>query len=345
MRIVRWILFALGFLLGSAVGNATRGESPDEDLLVLPPPAASDDPRELSGWVGVGALRRVSYDRDDSTSEEDCGNCRRAWILDSDHRFDCFISPMTNPVFFEDPRTLTEARVIFMHQNVPNRPPLAGGDFQFLGVQARAALTERLSAVMTKSGYFLGGAPAPIDDGWSDLSLGLKYNLYADPVAQQLVSLGINYELPVGSAQAQQGNGGGEFHAYVTGGTAVGELSHLISAFGWRMPGNPDAESQLMYWSNHWDTRLNSSGLYFLAECNWYHYLNSGAANPSSVEGLDLFNLGSTDVAGNNIVTGAAGFKLKPSIYREFGIAYEVPLTDRRDYLSNRLTLDLIFRR
>lgn len=45
----------------------------------------------------------------------DCGSacCNKrllGLIAPSDHCFDDFISPMTNPVFFEDPRTLTEAR-------------------------------------------------------------------------------------------------------------------------------------------------------------------------------------------------------------------------------------------
>ena len=39
----------------------------------------------------------------------------------SDHCFDDFISPMSNFIFFEDPRTLTEARTIFFHHQLPDR--------------------------------------------------------------------------------------------------------------------------------------------------------------------------------------------------------------------------------
>lgn len=353
MRIVRWVLFALGFLIGSAFGSAVRSETPAEDLSVLPPPSASDDPHDLSGWVGTGALQRrhptalTSVDASDGGGDEEswcsCDTARR-WVRESDHEFDCFISPITIPVFFEDPRTLTEARVIFLHQTMPTRAPLNGGEFQYLGAQARVALSERLSAVMTKGGFFFGGDPAPVDDGWSDVALGLKYNLFRDPDAQQLVSVGLNYELPVGSPAALQGNGGGEYYLYMTGGAAVFDYSHLLSTLGWRMPGSPDAESQLLQWSNHWDTRIWSGGLYVLAEANWYHYLNSGNNAPLDVEGLDLFNLGSTDVAGHDIVTGAAGLKLKRSPHRELGVAYELPLTDRRDFLTDRVTVDMILR-
>jgi len=347
MRIVRWVMFVLGFLIGSSVGRAARSESAVDDLSVLPPPSVSDDPHELSGWVGMGGLRHRANEHATASQDEwsGCSSCGDAgWLRPSDHRFDCFISPMTNPVFFEDPRTLTEARVIFMNQSLPVRGPLTGGDFQFLGVQARAAITERFSVVMTKSGFFMAGDPTPVDDGWADVSLGLKYNFYADPDAQQIITAGLNYEIPLGSDRALQGNGAGEYNLYVTGAAAVGEFSHLVSALGWRMPGNTDAESQVMYWSSHWDTRITNGGLYFLAEANWYHYLNSGAAAPLDFEGLDLFNLGSADVAGNDIVTGAAGFKLKRSPHREIGVAYEVPLTDRRDMLNDRITVDFILR-
>ena len=48
----------------------------------------------------------------------------------SDHCFDDFISPMINFVFFEDPRTLTELRPIYVKHTLPNQVgtvPLAGG--------------------------------------------------------------------------------------------------------------------------------------------------------------------------------------------------------------------------
>lgn len=59
-----------------------------------------------------------------------CGCCNKARLLGvfvpSDCRFDEFISPMTNPVYFEDPRNLTEARVIFLNNQVPGAV-LGGG--------------------------------------------------------------------------------------------------------------------------------------------------------------------------------------------------------------------------
>ena len=84
--------------------------------------------------------------------------------------------------------------------------------------------------------------------------------------------------------------------------------------------------------------------VYFLTEVNWFNWTRSGAGGIPGIEGGDFFNFGSTGVAGNDIVTGAFGFKYKPSCNMELGIAWEVPLTERRDVLDNRLTVDAIFR-
>ena len=78
----------------------------------------------------------------------------------SDCRFTEFISPMTNPVYFEDPRNLTEARVIFINHQIPGSV-LGGGDVQLLATQLRAAVTDRLSIIATKDGYIFAGADAP----------------------------------------------------------------------------------------------------------------------------------------------------------------------------------------
>lgn len=73
---------------------------------------------------------------------------------------------MTNPVFFEDPRTLTEARLIFLNHKVPGAA--AGGNVKLVACQLRAALTYRLSIIATKDGFIMSSNPL-IDDGWADI--------------------------------------------------------------------------------------------------------------------------------------------------------------------------------
>lgn len=259
----------------------------------------------------------------------------------SDHCFDDFISPMTNPVFFEDPRTLTEARLIFINHRTPTLAGNPSASVRLFAMQVRAALTQRLSIIATKDGFITTDSPL-FDDGWADVSAGLKYNLFRDPCSQTILSAGVTYELPVGSTRALQGNGDGEFHAFLTGMTEVAGF-HVMSAAGVRLPSDDEAENRVFHWSNHVDREL-FGGVYALAEVNWYHWLSSGSGFGLPVEGGDLFNLGSPGITGNNIVTGAFGAKYKPHGNFEFGVAWEIPLTERRGLLDNRLTADCIFR-
>ncbi|MFO1063990.1 MAG: hypothetical protein U0892_09020 [Pirellulales bacterium] len=118
---------------------------------------------------------------------------------------------------------------------------------------------------------------------------------------------------------------------------------HLISAAGVRVPTDDNLQNRMMYWSNHLDYAITKK-LYALTEVNWYNWLSSGNGPLAGVEGGDLFSIGSSGVTGNDIVTQAAGFKYKGRPNRELGAAFEFPLTDRKDVIKNRFTLDYIIR-
>ncbi|MFO0919474.1 MAG: hypothetical protein U0872_14335 [Planctomycetaceae bacterium] len=260
---------------------------------------------------------------------------------ESDHQFSNFISPMTNPIYFEDPRTLTEARGIFINHHLPNS--LGGDNVQVYATQLRAALTENLSIIATKDGYIDSQSPV-LSDGFADVMAGLKYNLFKDAETQSILSTGLTYELPVGSTRALQGRGDGEFHLFLTGGTEFLPNWHWVSGSGFRLPANMAAGNQMWYWSNHVDRKLGDLPFYLFTEANWYHYMSNGTAFPAPIGGLDLFNFGSPGIAGNDVVTGAWGLKYKPNKHVEAGIAYEIPLSSRRDIIQDRLTVDLILR-
>lgn len=278
----------------------------------------------------------------DEPADCDAGGhkCLLGVFTPSDPCFSGFISPMTNPVHFEDPRTLTEARFIFLQQNVP--AAVGGGDVRLFGLQIRGALTDRLSFVAAKNGFFTSSNTL-IDDGWADRSVGLKYNLYRNSERQRLLSTGLAYEFPSGTGRTLQGNGDGVFHAYLTGGTQFRDCWHWISASGFRLPANTGEESQVWYWSNHVDRYLGK-GWYGLFEVNWYHWMRSGHNGINGVEGIDLWNFGSTGVAGLDLVTLAPGLKWKPTDLSEVGIAWEFPVGPRKFILQNRLTVDFIVR-
>ena len=256
--------------------------------------------------------------------------------------FDDFISPMTNPVFFEDPRQVTELRGIFLQHRVP--ATALGGDIQLYALQLRARLNDKLSLIATKDGYIVSDNPL-IDDGWGDVDFGFKYSLLRDTRNRRLLSAGVVYDMPVGTPRSLQAKGDGAFHLFLTGGQEICDCGHWLSAFGWDIPVDGNANSEFIYWSNHFDYQVRK-GWYALTEFNWYHWTDGGsnALGLTGVEGGDLFNLGSSGVEGNDIVTAAFGMKHKPNRLTEIGVAWEFPLTDRRDVLENRLTVDLILR-
>ena len=265
-------------------------------------------------------------------------------ILPSDPCFNDFVSPITNPVFFEDPRNLTEARFIFLNHKIPSG--LGGANVQLYALQLRAAITENLSIIAIKDGFAVGQSRAPFDDGWADIAAGLKYQLYKDAACQQILSAGVTYELPVGSTRTLQGNGDGEFNLFLCGAAELPLEFRWMTASGFRLPANRAAESSVWYWSNSFSHELiPETGLFFLAETNWYHWMGSGnQAALAGIEGLDLFNFGSQGVAGNDIVTGAIGLRYKYNGVSSIGVAFEGPLTNRRDIIENRITADWILR-
>jgi hypothetical protein len=264
-------------------------------------------------------------------------------IKPSEQCFDDFISPVSNPVFFEDPRTLTEVRFLFLHHQLPDA--LTGNSVQVYAAQIRLALSERLSFIATKDGLIYTQSPL-LDSGFADIAAGFKYNLYRDPTAGRILSVGATYEVPTGTRKSLQGNGSGEFNFFATGGTRLfgSKRAHWLSAGGLRQPTNENSENRIAYWSNHFNYRLGTSlPTYVFTEFNWWNYLADGTG-ALGVEGGDIFNLGSAGITGNDLVTQAVGVRIKPRRNIEMGSAYEFPLTARQGLMKDRITMDLIVR-
>ena len=349
-------LFWLTFVIAIGASQLAAKAADDFKLAPLDQPLGTvANPEEVDYYSATDSYSGCQNSTASFDSCGDCGcqSCQTACGCDccddrllglfthSEPCFNDFISPITNPVFFEDPRTLTEARLIFANHTIP---PAIGGRVQLYALQVRAALSDRLSIIATKDGFIVADDAAPHQDGWADVAGGRKYNLYRDACCGDILSAGVTFELPVGSTQALQGNGSGEFNLFLTGGTRIGDWSHWISAAGVRLPTDTVDESQVFYWSNHLDHQITER-MYVLAEVNWWHWLRSGGQPAlAGIEGVDLYNFGSTGVAGDNVVTGAFGLKFKPRPNMEAGIAWEVPLTERRYIFDNRLTADFIVR-
>lgn len=273
---------------------------------------------------------------------------RERGLFESDHAFDSFIGPISNPVLSKDPRSLTEARFLYVSNWIPGENPLGSGDVQIYGMQVRLALTERLTLIADKDGYAagrFGGLPNPNRDGWLNLALGLKYTFIRDVENQFLLTGGFQYEIPTGSSQVFQDHGAGLFTFFLTSGKRFGESTHVIFTSGYQQAVDETANSNFFYSQFHIDHCL-FGWFYPLAEVNWFHYTSGGDRGlPPAIGEFDgLINLGTTGVTHNDLVTLALGAKIKPCKHLEVGCAWEFPLSNREDFLQDRLLVDVILR-
>lgn len=277
----------------------------------------------------------------------------RSWFQ-SDHCFDQFISPVTNPFLFEDPRALTELRPIFIYQYSPKSNWIwNGGNNYFFGTQARIAFTDRLSVSLTKMGGIWTDIknPQPGFDsanGFAEVWIGPKYTLIRNENSGTLAAVGWNFQIPAGPARVFQDTGNLGMEPYITVGqnfwrTSYGSMNFLYN-IGYVF-GSNNARTDFLNNSLHlsYDV-LNAHRFYPLVELTWVNYTQAGTARNIGFEGRDLYNFGSQGVSGNNNVVIAPGFRYKFAEWAQMGTAVELPLNGRRDLLETRVTVDFILR-
>lgn len=271
----------------------------------------------------------------------------------SDHAFDGFISPVTNPFLFEDPRALTEARPLFLYQSIPTKNFLTrGGNVEFFGTQLRLALCERFSVVINKLG---GVAIQPRDktfiddtDGLAEFWISPKWTFLRNENSGTLGALGVVFELPVGPRRVFQDTGDLSLTPYVSLGqnffrTSYGSMNFL-GTLGYSFAVD-NVRSDRFFTSLHLDFDIaNAHRFYPLIELNWFQYTANGGATNFGVEGRDLANFGSMSVTGNSSVALAGGLRVKINEHFQLGAAAEFPVTGRKDLMDYRLTFDMIFR-
>jgi hypothetical protein len=281
--------------------------------------------------------------------------------FESDKCFPNFISPVSNPFFFEDPRALTELRPIFMYQRFPNQLQIFtdlgsgvvhninGGTAEFFGLQGRLALSDNFSLVFSKLGGIAmqpdGFMPGALDNevGFAEIAFGPKWTFWRNDCTNTIAAIGANFEVAIGSASVFQDTGTGGVTPYITFGQELFRNLHILAAAGYRFRFDDD-RSALVFTSLHVDYGIIGR-VYPLVELNWYHYTQNGKHVAAGFEGQDLFMFGSNSVSGNDVLTLAAGvrFKIVPD-FIEAGLVYEFPLSNREDLLDYRITADLIFR-
>jgi hypothetical protein len=273
------------------------------------------------------------------------------------------ISPVANPIYFEDARITSEVRPIFMQHWLPSRFDFANGgnapldgEVRVYALQLRYALTERLAFIATKDGYIEfkpeGVLASDHAYGFADIAFGFKYALVDDAEKQLLITPGLTITVPTGSDNVFQGDGSGEWNLFVSGAKGFNDL-HLLGNLGFRLPNNTSEQTVQAHYSLQLDYRVHSLFVPFVS-LNGYTMLTdgddrlpvvSGAATvPLNTEMYDLINYGSGEVAGTTQIVLGAGFRSNLTEDLSVGVAYEAGTSTRVGIFDSRLTVDSIFR-
>ena len=265
------------------------------------------------------------------------------------------ISPVANPIFFEDPRITSEARPLFINHWLPNsfhyaggNAPL-GGEVQVYALQLRYALTERLALIATKDGYIAMHPNNTLshENGWANLAAGLKYAVIDDRDRALIVTPGFTIELPTGDTEVLQGRGSGEFNPFVSAEKGFGDF-HVTGNLGARVPVDFNRQTAQLHYSLQADYYVCQYFIPFVVG-NGYTVLSKGnqqllGAVPLNTEMSDLINFGSSDARGKTQITAGAGFRSKLTKSLDFGFAYEVGVSKPVGIFESRVTTDLIWR-
>jgi hypothetical protein len=254
--------------------------------------------------------------------------------------FEKFYNPIGNPIYFEPPTNTSELRFLYIRHNFPD-DVVQGGNVQIAALQARLALTERLSFIATKDGYsWLDAGAFPEEEGWNALAAGLKYTFYADRENDFLAAAGIRYMLDSGESKILQG-GVDELSPFLSIAKAWGPFQ-VTAATTYRFPLDSGDGNEMF----HWDISANYElfrGFAPVAEVRGMHYLSNGDRTALPVGGADYTNLGSTDVSGDTIVAIGFGARARLTPHIMLGALYEFNVGDD-DIFDDRFTIDLILR-
>jgi hypothetical protein len=229
-----------------------------------------------------------------------------------------------------------------------------GGDLNLYAVQLEYAFNERLSLVATKDGYidFNPDATFTPATGFANLAGGLKYAFLYDPENQFVASTTGVVEFPTGNRDVFQGEGDGSVNLSVSA-LKLHEQWQFAGALGTQIPFDSDFSTQA-FASFHISYEL-SPWFIPLLEFNYFTVLDDGdggARFPDQVgggvpgaarfEGADLINWGSAN--GEDYATMAVGFRSRLTEQIDIGFAYEFPLTDEEDNITDdRITVDMNF--
>ena len=278
------------------------------------------------------------------------------------------IRPITNPVYLDSPDVGTLVHPLFMHHKFPDKVnttlgdvPL-GGDAQVYAVQLEIAFNDTLSLIAVKDGW-VDFNPDNTDTGFfakeegiADLAAGLKWVFHRNEEKACLASARLVLELPTGDDEIWQGNGDGTIDPAVTI-MKIGGGFQFIGTVGYIYAIDDDETSSMLY--DAWHLSYNIQDRVFpLVELNHFRVteegsgprqftaqVDGGVPAVARFEGPDLVNLGAANADDNeDQVTLGLGCRFRANEQVDIGAAYEFPLTDDKDGLTDsRITVDLVW--
>ena len=259
-----------------------------------------------------------------------------------------YVPPVTNPVFNETPYITTEARAFYFHHEIPGEFVTEGGTVDFVALQLRLAITERLGFIATKDGYGKFNFDKVLDDtnGFSNIALGFKYAFYSEPETETIVTAGLRYEIPINDLETGgielMGDGDGFLNPFITGARQFGAFG-LQASFGGNFALDTSEDTSILHYSAHVDYELFTD-FFPLIELNGFTPIDDASRSKGALgelNGVDVLNFGSEDR--DTIVTMGGGFRYLANDNFQIGLAYEAPITGRNDsIIEHRVYIDVV---
>ena len=265
------------------------------------------------------------------------------------------------PVSVRGPRALTEVKPLFIFQGAPSSNPIfSGGNAEYYGLQARLAITERLSFTFNELGFVTlnpyDSAAGPTgkfsqSTGFAELTLGPKYTFLRSEEWKTVMAGGLLFQIPAGSPSVFQNTGTLGLVPYVSAAknfclpSGWGSIN-LMGNTGFSVLGGPPAfgvllpeRSRRLQHRQHQHV-LPVPGIELVP----LHAGRLGEHPGFGFEGLDLANFGSHKVGGRDFLALSPGLRFKINEHIQAGAAVSWPLLNQKEINDYRLTFDIIFR-
>lgn len=252
------------------------------------------------------------------------------------------ISPVANPIFFEDAAIRSEIRPIFAYHRIDPGFITGDGDAKVYALQLRYAITDRLAFIATKDGFMDINADNLSGDGWNDISAGFKYAVIDDEASQFILTPGFTFEIPLGDEEVFQGRGDGSWDLFVSAQKGFDDL-HIQGNVGLRLPMDQDEQSTILHYSLMVDYFVHRYFIPFVV-ANAYTVVDAGGNLPLTSEGYDVINFGSSMADGETQATLGVGFRSRLTDNIDLGFAYEKAVISPEGLFDDRFTFDISIR-